>query len=139
MTVNKAILIGRLGADPEVRYLQGGDAVASIRLATTDRYRDKRSGETKELTEWHRVSFFGRLAEVIGEYARKGGELYIEGKIRTRKWQAQDGTDRYSTEIAAQAMQFLRPPPSSGGSARGNEPPSGRYSAEDGDEDRIPF
>lgn len=137
MTVNKVILIGRLGAEPEVRYLQNGDAIASIRLATTDRYRDKASGEMKELTEWHRVSFFGKLAEVIGEYARKGGELYIEGQIRTRKWQAQDGTDRYSTEIAAKSMQFLRPAPGSSDRSRDKPPPQGTHRAPEDDD--IPF
>ncbi|TDN59078.1 single-stranded DNA-binding protein [Paraburkholderia sp. BL10I2N1] len=106
-SVNKVILVGNLGADPEVRYLPSGDAVANIRLATTDRYKDKASGEMKEATEWHRVSFFGRLAEIANEYLKKGSSVYIEGRIRTRKWQAQDGTDRYSTEIVAEQMQML--------------------------------
>jgi single-strand DNA-binding protein len=106
-SVNKVILVGNLGADPEVRYLPSGDAVANIRLATTDRYKDKASGEMKEMTEWHRVSFFGRLAEIVSEYLKKGSSVYIEGRIRTRKWQAQDGTDRYSTEIVADQMQML--------------------------------
>ena len=106
-SVNKVILVGNLGADPEVRYLPSGDAVANIRLATTDRYKDKASGEMKEATEWHRVSFFGRLAEIVNEYLKKGSSVYIEGRIRTRKWQAQDGTDRYSTEIVADQMQML--------------------------------
>jgi single-strand DNA-binding protein len=106
-SVNKVILVGNLGADPEVRYLPSGDAVANIRLATTDRYKDKTSGEMKEATEWHRVSFFGRLAEIVNEYVKKGSSIYIEGRIRTRKWQAQDGTDRYSTEIVAEQMQML--------------------------------
>jgi len=106
-SVNKVILVGNLGADPEVRYLPSGDAVANIRLATTDRYKDKASGENKEVTEWHRVSFFGRLAEIVSEYLKKGSSVYIEGRIRTRKWQAQDGTDRYSTEIVADQMQML--------------------------------
>ncbi|MFP4896630.1 single-stranded DNA-binding protein [Paraburkholderia sp. EG304] len=106
-SVNKVILVGNLGADPEVRYLPSGDAVANIRLATTDRYKDKASGEMKEATEWHRVSFFGRLAEIVSEYLKKGSSVYIEGRIRTRKWQAQDGTDRYSTEIVADQMQML--------------------------------
>ena len=105
--VNKVIIVGNLGADPEVRYLPSGDAVANIRLATTDRYKDKASGESKEATEWHRVSFFGRLAEIVSEYLKKGSSVYIEGRIRTRKWQAQDGTDRYSTEIVADQMQML--------------------------------
>ncbi|MGY6123909.1 single-stranded DNA-binding protein (plasmid) [Paraburkholderia strydomiana] len=106
-SVNKVILVGNLGADPEVRYLPSGDAVANIRLATTDRYKDKASGEMKEATEWHRVSFFGRLAEIVSEYLKKGSAVYLEGRIRTRKWQAQDGTDRYSTEIVAEQMQML--------------------------------
>ncbi|MEX3969871.1 single-stranded DNA-binding protein [Paraburkholderia caribensis] len=106
-SVNKVILVGNLGADPEVRYLPSGDAVANIRLATTDRYKDKQSGEYKEMTEWHRVSFFGRLAEIVSEYVKKGSSVYIEGRIRTRKYQAQDGTDRYSTEIVADQMQML--------------------------------
>ena len=106
-SVNKVILVGNLGADPEVRYMPSGDAVANIRLATTDRYKDKQSGEFKELTEWHRVSFFGRLAEIVNEYLKKGSSVYIEGRIRTRKYQAQDGTDRYSTEIVADQMQML--------------------------------
>ncbi|WEY39088.1 single-stranded DNA-binding protein [Paraburkholderia sp. SUR17] len=106
-SVNKVILVGNLGADPEVRYLPSGDAVANIRLATTDRYKDRASGEMKEATEWHRVAFFGRLAEIVSEYLKKGSSVYIEGRIRTRKWQAQDGTDRYSTEIVADQMQML--------------------------------
>lgn len=106
-SVNKVILVGNLGADPEVRYLPSGDAVANIRLATTDRYKDKASGEMKEATEWHRVSFFGRLAEIVSEYLKKGSSVYLEGRIRTRKYQAQDGTDRYSTEIVADQMQML--------------------------------
>ncbi|WP_321874516.1 single-stranded DNA-binding protein [Burkholderia ubonensis] len=106
-SVNKVILVGNLGADPEVRYLPSGDAVANIRLATTDRYKDKASGEFKEVTEWHRVAFFGRLAEIVAEYLKKGGSVYIEGKLRTRKWQGQDGQDRYSTEIVADEMQML--------------------------------
>ncbi|MDQ7975628.1 single-stranded DNA-binding protein [Paraburkholderia sp. SARCC-3016] len=114
-SVNKVILVGNLGADPEVRYLPSGDAVANIRLATTDRYKDKASGEMKEMTEWHRVSFFGRLAEIVNEYLKKGSSVYIEGRIRTRKWQAQDGTDRYSTEIVADQMQMLGGRGGSGG------------------------
>jgi single-strand DNA-binding protein len=106
-SVNKVILVGNLGADPEVRYLPSGDALANIRLATTDRYKDKTSGEMKEATEWHRVVFFGRLAEIVSEYLKKGSSVYLEGRIRTRKWQAQDGTDRYSTEIVAEQMQML--------------------------------
>jgi single-strand DNA-binding protein len=106
-SVNKVILVGNLGADPETRYLPSGDAVANIRLATTDRYKDKASGEMKELTEWHRVSFFGRLAEIVNEYLKKGASVYIEGRIKTRKWQDQSGQDKYSTEIVAEQMQML--------------------------------
>jgi single-strand DNA-binding protein len=124
-SVNKVILVGNLGADPEVRYLPSGDAVANIRLATTDRYKDKASGEMKEATEWHRVSFFGRLAEIVNEYLKKGSSVYIEGRIRTRKWQAQDGTDRYSTEIVAEQMQMLG---GRGGSMGGGD--DGGYSRE---------
>jgi single-strand DNA-binding protein len=106
-SVNRVILVGNLGADVETRYLPSGDAVANIRLATTDRYKDKATGEPKEVTEWHRVNFFGRLAEIASEYLRKGAPVYIEGRIKTRKYQAQDGTDRYSTEIVADRMQLL--------------------------------
>ena len=106
-SVNKVILVGNLGADPEIRYMPSGDAIANIRLATTDRYKDKASGEFKEATEWHRVAFFGRLAEIVGEYLKKGSSVYIEGRLRTRKWQGQDGQDRYSTEIVAEQMQML--------------------------------
>jgi single-strand DNA-binding protein len=106
-SVNKVIIVGNLGADPEVRYLPSGDAVANIRVATTDRYKDKTSGEMKEVTEWHSISFFGRLAEIVNEYLKKGSAVYIEGKLKTRKWQAQDGTDRYSIGIVADQMQML--------------------------------
>ena len=106
-SVNKVILVGNLGADPEVRYLPSGDAVANVRLATTDRYKDKASGDFKEMTEWHRIAFFGRLAEIVSEYLKKGSSIYVEGRIRTRKWQGQDGQDRYSTEIVADQMQML--------------------------------
>jgi single-strand DNA-binding protein len=125
-SVNKVILVGNLGAEPEVRYLPSGDAVANIRLATTDRYKDKASGEFKEMTEWHRVSFFGRLAEIVSEYLKKGSSVYIEGRIRTRKWQAQDGTDRYSTEIVADQMQML------GGRSGGGGAPAGGDMGDDG-------
>jgi len=106
-SVNKVILVGNLGADPETRYLPSGDAVSNIRLATTDRYKEKGSGEMKELTEWHRVAFFGRLAEIAGEYLKKGSSVYIEGRIRTRKWTDQAGQEKYSTEIVADQMQML--------------------------------
>lgn len=106
-SVNKVILVGNLGADPETRYLPSGDAVANVRLATTDRFKDKASGDMKELTEWHRVVFFGRLAEVVSEYLKKGSSIYVEGRIRTRKWTDQAGQERYSTEIVGEQMQML--------------------------------
>ena len=105
-SVNKVILIGNLGADPETRYLPSGDAVTNIRIATTDTWKDK-SGEKQEHTEWHRVAFFGKTAEIAGEYLKKGSPVYIEGRIRTRKWQDKEGQERYSTEIVADRMQLL--------------------------------
>lgn len=106
-SLNKVILIGNLGADPETRYAPSGDAICNIRLATTDTWKDKASGEKKEATEWHRVVFFGRLAEVAGEYLRKGSQIYIEGRLTTRKWQDKDGQDRYTTEIRGDEMKML--------------------------------
>lgn len=105
--VNKVILVGNLGADPEIRYTQNGSAVANLRLATSEQWRDKQTGENQERTEWHRVVMFGRLGEIAGEYLKKGSKVYIEGKLQTRKWQAQDGSDRYSTEVVANEMQML--------------------------------
>jgi single-strand DNA-binding protein len=105
-SVNKVILIGNLGADPEVRYLPSGEAVANLRIATTEQWKDK-NGDKQEATEWHRVSFFGRQAEVCGQYLKKGSSVYVEGSIRTRKWQDQSGQDRYSTEIRGDRMQML--------------------------------
>lgn len=133
-SVNKVILVGNLGADPEVRYLPSGDAIANIRLATTDRYKDKASGEMKEVTEWHRVVFFGRLAEIVNEYLKKGSAVYVEGRLRTRKWQGQDGQDRYSTEIVADQMQMLggRGGSAGGGGGMGDDGGYGRESSERG-------
>jgi single-strand DNA-binding protein len=105
--LNKVMLIGRLGADPEVRFLPSGGSVATIRLATSRRWKDKQTGERKEETEWHRVVFFSRLAEIAGEYLKKGSQVYVEGRIRTQKWQGQDGQDRYTTEIVADSMNML--------------------------------
>lgn len=105
--LNKVTLIGRLGADPEVRYMPSGSAVANISLATNFRWKDKQTGEKKESTEWHRVVFFNRLAEIVGEYLKKGGQVYVEGRLQTRKWQDQAGHDRYTTEIIATEMQML--------------------------------
>ncbi len=112
--INKAILIGNLGADPETRHTAGGNAVTNIRIATSESWRDRQSGEQQERTEWHRVVMFGKLGEIAGEYLRKGSKVYIEGRIQTRKWQGQDGQDRWTTEIVANEMQMLD---SRGGSA----------------------
>ena len=106
-SVNKVILIGNLGRDPETRYTADGAAVTNITIATSDRWKDKASGEMKEATEWHKVAFFGRLAEIAGEYLKKGRPVYVEGKLRTRKWQDKDGQDRYTTEVIADNMQML--------------------------------
>jgi single-strand DNA-binding protein len=121
-SVNKVILIGNLGADPEMRYLPSGEAVANLRIATTEQWKDK-SGDKQEATEWHRVSFFGRQAEVCGQYLKKGSSVYIEGSIRTRKWQDQSGQDRYSTEIRGDRMQMLGGRGGGGGSADYDQSP----------------
>ena len=105
--VNKVILIGNLGADPEVKYMPNGNAVANVTVATSESWKDKQSGEQKDKTEWHRVVFFRRLAEIAGEYLKKGSQVYIEGKLQTRKWQDKNGNDRYTTEIIANEMQML--------------------------------
>ncbi|WP_341650036.1 single-stranded DNA-binding protein [Thauera humireducens] len=106
-SVNKVTLIGNLGADPESRFAPSGDAICNIRLATTESWKDKQTGERKEATEWHRVAFYGKLAEIAGQYLRKGSQVYIEGSLRTRKWQDQSGQDRYTTEIRADEMKML--------------------------------
>jgi single-strand DNA-binding protein len=105
--VNKVILIGNLGNEPEIRYTAGGAAIANISLATAESWKDKESGEQQERTEWHRIVFFGRLAEIVGEYLHKGSQIYVEGRLQTRKWQDKEGHDRYSTEIVANEMQML--------------------------------
>lgn len=106
-SINKIILIGNLGADPETRQMPNGEAVTNLRIATTESWRDKGSGEKKEVTEWHRVVMFRKLAEIAGQYLKKGAAVYIEGRIRTRKWQDKDGQDRYTTEIEASEMKML--------------------------------
>jgi len=105
--VNKVILIGNLGKDPEIRYMANGQAVANITIATSESWKDKNTGEQQERTEWHRVVFFRRLAEIAGEYLKKGSRIYVEGKLQTRKWQDNQGQDRYTTEIVANEMQML--------------------------------
>ncbi|NOZ53238.1 MAG: single-stranded DNA-binding protein [Gammaproteobacteria bacterium] len=105
--VNKVILIGNLGKDPEVKYMPSGDPICNITVATSETWKDKSTGENVEKTEWHRVVFFKRLAEIAGEYLKKGSKVYVEGRLQTRKWQGQDGQDRYTTEIVANEMQML--------------------------------
>jgi single-strand DNA-binding protein len=152
-SVNKAIIVGNLGKDPEMRYMPNGEAVCNITVATSERWKDKTTGEKKELTEWHRVVFYRKLAEIAGQYLKKGSPVYIEGRIRTRKWQDKEGQDRYTTEIEANEMQMLgsregmsdAPPRESGGSAAagaGNRPPAAPQPAGstfNDFEDDIPF
>ena len=124
-SVNKVIIVGNLGRDPETRSFPNGDQVANVTIATTDRYKDKTSGEMKEITEWHRVSFFGRLAEIAGQYLRKGSQVYVEGSLRTRKWTDKDGIEKYSTEIRADSMQMLGSRQGMGGGSGGGDEGSG--------------
>ena len=128
-SLNRVMLIGNLGTDPEVRYSPSGDAITNIRIATKESWKDKTSGEKKEETEWHRVSFFGKLAEIAGEYLKKGSQVYVEGRIKTRKWQDKDGQDRYSTDIVADRMQML-------GSRGGMGAPGSVQGPSGGDEER---
>ena len=134
--INKVILIGHLGADPETRAMPSGSSVANLRIATTESWRDKQSGEQQERTEWHRVALFGRLAEIAGEYLRKGSQVYIEVSLRTRKWQDKQGNERYSTEIVANDMQMLggrggsaAGSPAGGGSGTGSREPAPEYAS----------
>ncbi len=122
--LNKVTLIGNLGADPEVRYMPTGGAVTNISLATTRRWKDKQTGERRDATEWHRIVFFNRLAEVVGEYLRKGSQVYVEGRLQTRKWQDQSGQDRYTTEIVASEMQMLGSRAGGGTVPLGNNSPT---------------
>lgn len=122
--VNKVILVGNLGADPETRFMPSGGSVTNVRLATSESWKDKQTGQQQERTEWHRVVFFNRLAEVAGEYLRKGSKVYVEGSIRTRKWQDQSGQDRFTTEIVGNEMQMLD---SRGSSAGGGDYDRGSY------------
>lgn len=142
-SVNKVILIGNLGRDPEVRYMPSGDAIANISVATTDNWKDK-NGEKQEKTEWHRVAFFGKLAEIAGEYLKKGSQVYVEGRLQTRKWTDKEGADRYTTEIVAERMQMLGS--RSGGATTQAEPGGARETSTPGPagafsdlDDDIPF
>ena len=137
-SINKVILVGNLGRDPETRYMPDGGAVTNVSIATTDTWKDKTSGEKKEATEWHRVVFFNRLAEIAGEYLKKGSQVYVEGRLRTRKWQDKEGVDKYTTEIVCDTMQMLGGRQGMGegggrggdrgesGESRGGPPPEGR-------------
>ena len=143
--VNKVILVGNLGQDPEIKYMPSGQAVCNISIATTESWNDKTSGEKVEKTEWHRVVFFRRLAEIAGEYLRKGSQVYVEGRLQTRKWQDQSGNDRYTTEIIANEMQMLggkgggvATMPESSSPASQPEPVAAGSSSDDFDDD-IPF
>jgi single-strand DNA-binding protein len=147
-SVNKVILIGNLGQDPEVRYMPNGNAVANITVATTETWKDRNTGENQERTEWHRIVLFRRLAEIAGEYLKKGAKVYLEGKLQTRKWQDQNGQDRYTTEVIADQLQMLDSRGAGGGSApmeKGGSAPSQGGSPEPafggggGFDDDIPF
>ena len=148
-SVNKVIVVGNLGRDPETRFLPDGKAVCNFSVATTDKWTDKATNEKKEATEWHRISSFGRLAEICGEYLKKGSQVYIEGKLRTRKWQDKEGQDRYSTEIIAETMQMLGSRSGMGGgepretrepSAAGESTPAKKPAGQFQDmDDDIPF
>ena len=140
--VNKVIIVGNLGRDPEVRHTASGAAVANVTVATTDSWTDRQSGEKQERTEWHRVVFFSRLAEIVGEYLRKGSQVYIEGRLQTRKWQDKDGQDKYTTEIIANDMQMLggreNQPPRQQAQAASQDDPAPTTAA-DFEDDDIPF
>ena len=143
--INKVILVGNLGADPETRYMPSGGAVTNIRVATSESWKDKQTGDQQERTEWHSVAMFNRLAEVAAEYLSKGSQVYIEGKLRTRKWQDKQGNDRYTTEIVASEMQMLGGRGGSSGGSGGDssaprrEPAAVAESVSDDLDDDIPF
>lgn len=140
--VNRVILIGHLGQDPEIRHMPNGTAVANVSIATTESWKDKNSGEKQDRTEWHRVVFFARLAEIVGEYLRKGSQVYVEGRLQTRKWQDKNGQDRYTTEIVASEMQMLGGKGSGGDRADDAGTPTGggdQAARDEGFDDDIPF
>ena len=131
-SVNKVILVGNLGRDPETRYMPDGGAVTNVSIATTETWKDKSSGEKQEKTEWHRVAFFGKLAEIAGEYLKKGSQVYVEGRLQTRKWQDKDGQDKYTTEIIADRMQMLGSRQGMGGGERAAAPAAAERSGAPG-------
>ena len=120
-SVNKVIIVGNLGRDPEIRYMPSGDAIANIAVATSYKSKDRNTGEQKELTEWHRISFFGRLAEIVGQYLKKGSSVYVEGRLQTRKYTDKDGVEKYATDIIAEQMQMLGGRSGMGGDAGGGD------------------
>ncbi len=129
-SINKVIIVGNLGKDPEMRSFPNGDQIANVSIATTDRWKDKTSGEMKEATEWHRINFNGRLAEIVGQYLKKGSQVYVEGSLRTRKWTDKDGVEKFTTEIRADQMQMLGSRQGmGGGSSDGDDGGSSSYSA----------
>jgi single-strand DNA-binding protein len=128
-SVNKVIIVGNLGRDPEIRYMPSGDAIANIAVATSYKSKDKNTGEAKELTEWHRISFFGRLAEIVGQYLKKGSSVYVEGRLQTRKYTDKDGVEKYATDIIAENMQMLGGRAGMGGDAGGGMDDGGGYDA----------
>ena len=142
--INKVILVGNLGNDPETRYTQAGAAITNVSVATSETWKDKQTGQPQERTEWHRVVFFNRLAEIAGEYLRKGSQVYVEGSLRTNKWQDKSGNDRYTTEIVASEMQMLGGRPSGDSYAPAQAPAASRPEpaaalVEDSFDDDIPF
>jgi single-strand DNA-binding protein len=137
--LNKVMLIGRLGADPETRYTQSGKAVTNIRIATSEKWKDKASGDKKEKTEWHSIIAFERLGEILAEYTRKGSQIYVEGKLQTRKWQDKEGKDRYTTEVIAHSVQLLTKPEAKP-AAPVQQRPAAKPPVDDGGfDDDIPF
>jgi single-strand DNA-binding protein len=128
-SVNKVIIVGNLGRDPEIRYMPSGDAIANIAVATSYKSKDRNTGEQKELTEWHRISFFGRLAEIVGQYLKKGSSVYVEGRLQTRKYTDKDGIERYATDIIAENMQMLGGRQGMGGDSYGGGDDMGGYDA----------
>jgi single-strand DNA-binding protein len=141
--INKVIIVGNLGNDPDTRYMPSGSAVTNLSVATNESWKDKQTGEQKDRTEWHKVAMFGRLAEIAAEYLRKGSQVYIEGKLRTRKWQDQNGNDRWTTEVVADEMQMLggrtgSSAPAMDDSMQPAAPPPSKDGSEDFDDD-IPF
>ena len=137
--INKVIIVGHLGNDPEMRSMPNGEAVANISVATSEAWKDKNTGERREVTEWHRIVFYRKLAEICGQYLKKGAQVYIEGRLRTRKWQDQNGQDRYTTEIQGDVMQMLGTRPQSADGANNPQPMPQQDASANAFDDSIPF